>query len=78
MPDTRVGRQEASWKFPNVTVGFCGEYKKDYYNERLCENRQMRGDRHHNWCLRCPCGFIAINLSEKDAETARLEASIRV
>lgn len=72
MPDTQVGRQEAAWKFPGVRVGFCGDYAEDYYNSRMCGNRQLTGDRRHNWCVRCPCGFIALGLSAKEQEATRL------
>jgi len=74
MPNTNEGRHEASYKFPGIRVGFCDQYRRDYYNSRMCENRQMEGVRSKNWCLRCPCGFIALYLSEKDQEATRLGA----
>lgn len=26
----------------------------------LCANRNPMGDRRHNWCFRCPAGFILV------------------
>lgn len=72
MPHTDQGIWEARCKFPGVEVGFCDQYEEDYYNPRLCGARQMCGVRSHNWCMRCPCGYIALNLTEKQQEATRL------
>jgi len=73
-PDTAEGRQdhhnrcvEAQSRIP---VAFCSEFKKDSseYANHLpgtrgvwCANRCDLGDRAHNWCFKCPAGFLIWN-----------------
>lgn len=74
MPNTLDGIHEARYKFPGIEVGFCDQYRKDPHDSRMCGARQMEGERKHNWCLHCPCGFIAIYLSEAEQDVSRLGA----
>lgn len=36
-----------------------------------CRNRDRSGVRVHNWCYRCPAGFIGVRLDHRDADRDR-------
>lgn len=63
-PDTHMGmvqmQQEGTAQYPHA---FCAEFELDpdstseVGHGEWCANRELYGDRAHNWCWKCPAGF---------------------
>jgi hypothetical protein len=74
-PDTPEGRRDAyvsvQRTHPNLTIAFCGDFRPDQFDASHCERANWGGNRSHNWCYRCPCGYMRIALHVKDAATPR-------
>jgi hypothetical protein len=52
-------------------IEFCRDFSPDHYARDRCYNASPDGERAHNWCFRCPCGFMFIRLDEKDMNLSR-------
>ena len=63
----------------------CSDYKADtliamarengMYRLMACANRRHDGVRAKNWCMRCPAGFMLMQLDQKDKDNARDSAT---
>ena len=77
-PDTSKGRLTAA-RFigGDCDVEFCPDYAFPFGEDALstseggtvwrgrCDNRRIDGDRQHNWCFRCICGFLTLDKGEE-------------
>lgn len=85
VPYCREGHEWAAEQvYGSVDFIECEDFRPDrmvianYFNDGgrpirmpACRERDRSGVRVHNWCYRCPAGFIAVHLSAKDADRDR-------
>ena len=68
LPDTEAARVQAiTTGLDDDFVGFCPRFVLDEEALELpgfvpatkpCKHRVFAADNSHNWCVKCPCGFL--------------------
>ena len=84
-PDTREGRHDRHMRLrlsdEGVTAALCSLYEPErnplpnehaHGYKQWCRNREQMGDRAHNWCFRCPAGFMLWRTENDAAEHRRM------
>jgi len=88
-PDTRQGRLWVKAEDWHGETAYCGHYdpyrrsvalenKDGKYTIYECRKREPFGERNHNWCFRCPAGFMLSSQHKYDIEMVRDRAMLVV
>ena len=81
IPNHEQGKKWSVDEWDGSDFAYCHRYVPDPTDIALakagrftlheCKNRQPFGDRWHNWCFRCPAGFLFSQQHEYDRELSR-------